>query len=287
MLRIRESCSREVSGFWTARCILRGSCVTALAVIALVLFCGQSLALEERLDPSVADSIAAATDDPYVAADAYNDAWLHEKALQALEAADREASGTLWRLARSRVNIAENLVGKEVEPYYEQAYEEAEKAVELAPDDPFAHYTLAVAAGRVALQRGIFTASGFVKATHRHALQAAALSDSFPRALYVLGRTHKKLMEKSGLKRRLGGLNWARNDSVIFYFESALDVSGGGMIQCRVEYADFLLGKRDDKAGSREQLDAALELQLRDEQDVPYKERARKMLVDLEEATGR
>ncbi|MDP8238842.1 MAG: hypothetical protein P9X24_07115 [Candidatus Hatepunaea meridiana] len=237
----------------------------------------------KRLDPALADSLAQAVDDPLVRADYYIDAWLDEKAIAELEKAEQKNAEILWRLAKARINIGENLEGDEALVLFEQAMNEAQSAVDLEPDNSLAQQTLAVACGRVALFKGVFKSLGLVKRVHKAVLRAVACGDSVPISLYVLGRTHKKLIEKPGFIRAALGLGWAKEDSVAYYFERALKVSDGNMIQCRVEYADYLINRKGDKEAAKQMLKAALDLPLRDEQDSKGKQRASEMLKKLAE----
>jgi len=251
-----------------------------LVLSLLVLFMFSSTVIAEPLKrycPDKAREAVKTIEDPLEAADILDLAWLNEEAVAVLEGVDDRNAEVLWRLARSRVNIGENLPEKEAEPFYEQAYEEAKAAVEKDDTIADAHLMVAIAAGRMALMRGPFKASGLVKEGRRHALLAVTLSDSIPAAQYVLGRTHKKLMEKSGLARKVAGLSFASNDSVSYYFDKSIEISHGNMISCYVEYGDFLL-KHDDKEKAKEMLEKALELPLRDEQDKKNQDRAIELL---------
>ncbi len=203
---------------------------------------------------------------------------MNDRAIAELETADLDDPEVLWRLARSRIDKAENIEGKNALKIYEQALQEAEKAVKLDPKNPSVLQTLSIVYGRIALFKGVFKSIDLVNKVHNTALLAVAESDSMPVALYVLGRTHKKLIEKSGLVRSLLGLGWASPDSVTYYFEYALAVSGGNMIQCRVEYGDFLLNTVKNKQAAAEMLRTALELPLRDEQDAKAKDWANELL---------
>jgi len=230
-----------------------------------------------RLDPAMADSLAADAG-PLQAADYYSSAWENDKAIDVLKGSGAMDAATLWRLARSEIDKGETMDEDAAEPLFTTALEEGRKAVELDPKNADAHLMVAIAAGRMALLRGPFKAAGLVKEAFHEAHLAATLSDSIPVALYVIGRTHKKLMEKPGIVRKLAGLDFADEDSIGYYFQQALKVSHGNMIQCHVEYADYLLEDKDDKAAAKEQLEAALALPLRDEQDPKAQERARTML---------
>ncbi len=251
------------------------------AILGALLLVTVGMTATGRLDPAEADSLAALTDDPLVKADLFCDSWQSEKAIEVLEASGREDAETLWRLARSRIDIAE-MYGEDREDaalrLYEQAKEEAEKAVELEPNNALAQQTLAIACGRVALFKGVFSSIGLVKQVRQACLTAIATGDSIPITLYVYGRTHKKLIEKSAFVRVPMGLGWAKDDSVEYYFDRALEVSGGNMIQCKVEYADFLLSEKKDKDKARKMLMEVQQMPLRDENDPKAVEWARELI---------
>jgi tetratricopeptide (TPR) repeat protein len=234
-----------------------------------------------RMDPAEAKALADTSEDPLAIADAYDRAWLNDEALEVLEATGRDDADVLWRLARSRVNIGENFeTDEEAEDLYIQAMEEAERAAELDPDNADANLQVAICAGRVALVRGIFKASGLAKKTYRHAHLAKTQSDSIPVAYYILGSAHMKIMEKPGLIRAAAGLGFADSDSIGFYFEKALNVSHGNMIQCRLEYARHLI-EEGDEAKAKELLEGATELPLRDEQDQEHIKDVKELLATL------
>jgi len=260
---------------------LKQTRLTVILLASVLLLPQLTFAVTERLDPVVADSLVQATDDPLEKADHYTDAWMDQQAIEVLEASGVRDAETLWRLARAHINLGENMTGKAALPLFEQALDEAQTAVDLDPENADAQQTLAIACGRVALFKGVFKSLGLVKRVHEAALKAVALNDSMQIALYVLGRTHKKLIEKPGILRGPLGIGWAKADSVAYYFEKALEVSEGNMIQCRVEYAEFLLDTAKDKTKARTMLEAALALPLRDEQDTKAKQRAEELMKEL------
>ena len=254
--------------------------------LVLILFClflfGEVQAEPRgRLDPAKADSLVQSGVDLLTASDIYSLAWEHEKSLQQLLLSSTNPADILWREARANIDMGENLDEEEGEPFFERAVEQSKRAIEMAPENADAHLMLAIASGRMALLRGPFKAAGLVKQAFREAHLAAALGDSIPVAFYVIGRTHKKLMEKSGLARTVAGLTFASEDSIPIYFEKTLEVCDGNMIQCHVEYADFLLNERGDKEAAKEHCEAALALPLRDEQDVKAQAWAREMLAEM------
>ena len=254
------------------------------AGLLTVLFSAAAVAAElpGRLTVEQADSIAASTDDPWVASDALSRAWEHQRAMDVLTASGRNDAGTLWRLARAHVDLGENMEEEsDQEAAYEQALELARQAIALDSTCADAHLQAAIACGRLSLIRGVFGgASGLVKQGYRHALVSASLAD-MPVALYVVGRTHKKLMEKSRLIRMAAGFGFADDDSVRIYFDRSL-ASADNQVQLRVEYADWLIKERDEDDLARRLLEEALSMPLRDEHDTEAQVWARELLEELE-----
>ena len=117
---------------------------------------------------------------------------------------------------------------------------------------------------------------------HAAAHRAIAEADSMPVAAYILGKTHKRLIEKLGFVLKLIGLGWASEDSVSYYFDMAITLSHDNMIQCRYEYGDFLYRTDGDKESAVKMLKRALDLPLRDEQDESAQVMARQLLIEIE-----
>lgn len=257
--------------------------VAAIAAFVMLAAVVAGEAKQRMSDPDAHEILQAAAENPVSAADLLSSGWRDEDAIRALTTwADTTAPEILWRLARSRIDLGERYEDQEqAEPLYELALANAQRALALDSTSADAHLMIAVASGRIALLRGPFSAAGLVKDAYAHAHRAVALADSMPVALYVIGRTHKKLMEKSWFARFIAGLTFAERDSIPVYFARALEVSHGNMIQCRVEYADYLLNEAEDTTAAVAMLEAALALPLRDENDAPAKQRAREMIGGL------
>lgn len=239
-----------------------------------------------RPSAAYADSLAAAGADPIVVADAYSEAWEHQKAITtlvkwAVKSGKTPAdAATLWRLARSRIDQGENLTGEAALELYEGARDEAWVATQEDSLNADAQQTLAIAYGRIALFKGVFKSAGLAKKVNYHAHRALALQDSMPRCCYILGRLHQELTAKPGFALSLMGLGWAREDSVGWFYDRALKLNPN-LIQTRVAYAEFLLDRKKDKAGARKLLEEAVALPAVDEQDLKAVEEAGKMLESI------
>jgi tetratricopeptide (TPR) repeat protein len=230
--------------------------------------------LAARPSTAFADSLAKSGVDPLVVADGYSACWQHDKALAGLQASGRNDAETLWRQARSRIDLGENLAGEEALRQFERAEKLARRAVELAPENADAQQTLAIVLGRVALFKGIFSSVGLVKEIYPAALKAIALNDSMPRSMYIVGRLHQELTVKPGFALKLLGLGWASKDSIGYYYEKALKLNPG-LIQTRVAYAEYLLEQPAGREIAKKLLEEAISLPVIDEQDVKAKEEAK------------
>jgi len=232
---------------------------------------------------ALADSLTAAGADPLALADAYSEAWEHQKAITtlvnwAIKCGKTPADAAiLWRLARSRIDQGENLTGEAALELYERAQEEAWVATVEDSLNADAQQTLAIAYGRIALFKGVFKSAGLAKKVYYHAHRALALSDSMPRSCYILGRLHQELTAKPGFALSLMGLGWASEDSIGWYYERALRLNPN-LIQTRVAFAEYTLHNKKDIILTKKLLEDAIHLPARDEQDVPAQTQAREML---------
>ncbi len=237
--------------------------------------------IKKRLQVTHAQRLSKLTLDPLERADFLNDGWLHDEALVELEVGNQDDSEVLWRQARSIINQGENLPEDQALEYYQRALELVELSVEKEPNSPQAQQVLAVACGRVALFKGVFKSIGLVKRVYSAAHLAIAAGDSMPVSLYILGKTHKKLIEKPGFLLKALGLGWVRADSVSYYFEQAIELSHDNMIQCNYEFAEFQYREYNEKEKAVKLLNRALELPLRDEQDKAAKKKATELLFEI------
>lgn len=139
----------------------------------------------------------------------------NQKALETLLQADKLSPNNwevTWRLSRTYVDMADHLSGNEQQSKYQTALDYAEKAVRLAPDKSVTYIRRAIANGKMALFKGVFSVIGLVNKVKADAEKSIALGNggNYIQAVshYVLGRTHLKVCEKAYLVRLPLGLGW-------------------------------------------------------------------------------
>lgn len=150
-----------------------------------------------------------------------------DKLLQA-EKLDQNNFNIHWRLSRSYVDIGEHLpnktdIDKEKQlDYYQKAFDYADKAVKAKPDSSIGYVRRAIANGRVALFKGVWSAIDFVKQVKADCETAISLDPNNAAAYYILGRTHAKLCEKSKMIRWPLGLGWANMEESLQYYDKSI-----------------------------------------------------------------
>lgn len=212
----------------------------------------------------------------------------NQKALDRLlqaEKAEPNNYDVLWRISRSYVDIGEHLPGKtdaEKEKqleYYQKALDYAEKAIKANPNGSTGYVRRAIANGRVALFKGVWSAIDFVKQTRSDCEKAIALDPNENVAYYVLGRTHAKLCEKSRWIRVPLGLGWANMDDAITNFEKAISLRPN-FIMFRLDAARAYV-EEENYSKAKEHLIAASTISKQDEDDDKYKSEAQELLESI------
>ncbi|MCA0389782.1 MAG: tetratricopeptide repeat protein [Bacteroidetes bacterium] len=131
-----------------------------------------------------------------------------------------------WRLSRTYVDIGEHSGGNSQLSNFETAESYASKAIKLAPDKSVNYLRRAIANGRIALFKNVFSAAGIVNSVKADVEKAIQLgnggSEIQATANYVLGRTHNKLCEKAYIFRAPLGLGWGDIDEAIKYLNKAI-----------------------------------------------------------------
>ena len=200
------------------------------------------------------------------------------KALETLQQADKLSPNNwevLWRISRSYVDIGEHLPAttdaqkKEVEHKYQLAFDFADKACKLAPDKSVTYLRRAIANGRIALSKGIFSVIGIVKDVKADVEKGIQLNnggvDIQATLHYVLGRTHAKVCEKSKFLRVPLGLGWGDMDVSFAEFQKAISMRPGFRMY-RLDYAKALI-EEDEYTKAKEQLYKIRSCPILDEDD--------------------
>ena len=172
-----------------------------------------------------------------------------------------------WRLSRTDVYAAEQMPDKTGEQkdsqlvVYQKAYDIADKAVKLAPDKSITYLRRAIANGKIALFKGVFSVASVVNAVRDDCDKAIHLGNggNYTQALahYVLARTNAKVSEKWAPARAILGLGWADIDKAIDEYNIAIKLYPN----FRMFYVDLAKAyiREDEYDKAKEMLKKAIE----------------------------
>jgi FimV-like protein len=214
----------------------------------------------------------------------------NQKALEKFLEADKLSANNaeiLWRISRSYVDIGEHLPvgtdeGKEKQlEIYQKSLDYANKAVAADPKNSMSYCRRAIASGRVALFKGVFSVGGLVNSTRDDCQKAIELDSSNAAAYYVLGRAHAKLVEKPKIFRWPLGLGWGNIDDAIKNYEKAISLRPG-FIMYRLDAARAYV-ENDDYGKAREQLNAIATLSKEDEDDDQFRKEGKELLDQIKD----
>ena len=193
----------------------------------------------------------------------------------------------LWRISRTYVDIGEHLPAtndeeqeKQLETY-QKALDFANNAVTANPKNSMAYCRRAIATGRVALFKGVFSVGGLVNATRDDCLKAIELDPSNAAAYYVLGRSHAKLVEKPRIVRWPLGLGWGNIDDAIKNYEKAVSLRPS-FIMYHLDAARAYV-ENDDYAKAKVQLNVIPALAKEDEDDDQFRKEAKELLDQIKD----
>ncbi len=207
-----------------------------------------------------------------------------DKLLQA-EKMDQNNFSIQWRISRSYVDIGEHVPNKTDEEkekqleYYQKAFEYADKAVKAKPDSSMGYVRRAIANGRVALFKGVWSAIDFVKQVKADCEKAISLDPNNAAAYYILGRTHAKLCEKPKMIRWPLGLGWANMEESLKNYDKSIALRPT-FILYRLDAARAY-NEEDNIAKAKELLISISALPKQDEDDEQYKKEAKELLEKI------
>lgn len=195
----------------------------------------------------------------------------------------------LWRVSRAYVNIGAHMPDKSSDQkdaqlvVYQKAFDYADRAVKLSPDKSITLVRRAIANGRIALFKGVFSVAGVVNSVKEDCELAIKLNngDKYTIALahYILGRTHAKISEKWAPARAVLGLGWADNEIAISEFNKAVNLYPN----FRMFYLDLAKSyiREDEYQKAREMLKKVIESPKKDEDDDDRSVEAKKLLEEI------
>ncbi|MDZ7271454.1 MAG: hypothetical protein ONB30_00650 [candidate division KSB1 bacterium] len=190
-----------------------------------------------------------------------------------------------WKLARAYVDVGEQADKTQRRQYYSLGEKAARKAVGLCPNNADAHFELAVAVGRVALDVGGKTKVELSKEVKAEGEKALELDPEHDGALHLLGRWHREVANLSGVLKAFakvlyGGLPPASNEQAIAYFKKAIAVKPEH-INHHLELARTYR-MVNNWAAAKEHYEKVLALPVSDADDPTYKEEAKIELQEVE-----
>jgi FimV-like protein len=253
-----------------------------LSAIVLSAFVG-SVGLHAQQSDQVAQLIAEGDDFSEKQFD-------NQKALDKFLEAEKLAPNNdevLWRISRSYVDIGEHYPAttdgekqKQLETY-DKALQYATKAIAANPKNSMAYCRRAIATGRVALFKGVFSVGGLVNSTKADCEKAIELNPSNAAAYYVLGRGHAKLVEKPKFIRWPLGLGWGNIEDALKNYDKAIALRPD-FIMYRLDAARAYV-EHDDYQKAKEHLNLIPSLPKKDEDDDQFRKEANELLEKIKD----
>jgi len=210
-----------------------------------------------------------------------------EKALELTTAALKtqpQNQDLLWRHSRALVGTADRMKDKSKQlATYEQAKSVAEQVIVANPQNMYGYLRRAIAAGKIALFKGVLETRELVLLTRNDAQKAIELNNAGTYELglahYLLGRVHLKLSETPKVMRMPLGLGWGTVQEAETHLSKAVatfpDSPG-----FHVDYAKALM-KLEKTSQAKEELQKATSLKPLDASDVERIQEAKDLLKSM------
>lgn len=223
------------------------------------------------------------------AGDRRADGFEHQAALAQYKLAyqaDSSNCTALWKIAETCINIGEESNETVQRQYYYAAEKWALRALEQCPDEPNAHFFVAVSSGLLALYEGGKSKISRSVTVKEQAEQTLALDPNHHGAYHVLGRWHRELANVGWVLKALAKLLYggvppgASNEAAVENFKKAIAISPQWIVHYKELGLTYMAMKRWREA--RQAFEAVLELPVQDHQDEFHKRRAREFLAELQ-----
>ncbi len=191
-----------------------------------------------------------------------------------------------WRLSKAYVDIADEMPNNNSDEEdaqlakYQTAYDYADKAVKLAPTQSITYLRRAIANGKIALFKGVFSVAGVVNKVKEDCEKAIKLGNggNYFQSLshYVLGRTHAKVSEKWAPARSVLGLGWGDIDTAIVEYNRAIKLKPN----FRMFYLDLAKAyiREDEYSKAREALKNVMDSPKEEKSDDDYLAEAKNLM---------
>jgi tetratricopeptide (TPR) repeat protein len=163
--------------------------------------------------------------------DSFNDKAALDKYLQADKVSPKNWD-ILWKISKSYLNIGAHMPESTIDQkdaqlaVYQKALSYAELSMNYGPDKSITYLRRAIANGRIALFKGVFSVGGVVNSIKKDCEKAISLNNggNYVQGLahYVLARTNAKISEKWAPARAVLGLGWADNEIALKEFKTAV-----------------------------------------------------------------
>ena len=194
-----------------------------------------------------------------------------------------------WRISRSYVDIAAHMPEGTSEQkdkqlaVFQKGLSFAEQAIKLAPGQSITYLRRAIANGRIALFKGVFSVGSVVNSVKSDCEKAIQLNNggNYTQALahYVLARTNAKISEKWAPARSVLGLGWADNEIALTEYQKAVSL----FPNYRMFYLDYArsLIREDKYSEAKDVLNKCIYSPQQEEDDVSRLGEAKLMLNEI------
>jgi tetratricopeptide (TPR) repeat protein len=224
--------------------------------------------------------------------DKLKDSFNNQGALDTYLKADKLAPNNweiLWRISRSYVDIGAHMPestsdqkDKQLDVYQKGLYF-ADQAVKYGPNQSITYLRRAIANGRIALFKGVFSVGGVVNSVKSDCEKAIQLNNggNYTQGLahYVYARTHAKISEKWAPARAVLGLGWADNEIALTEYKKAVSI----FPNYRMFYLDYArsLVREDQYSEAKDMLNKCISSSQQDEDDVNRLGEAKQLLNEI------
>ena len=224
--------------------------------------------------------------------DKLSDSYNNKGALERYVQADKTSPNNweiLWRISRSYINIGTHMPESTDDQkdaqltVFQKALTYANLSVSFGPDKSVTYLRRAIANGRIALFKGVFSVGSVVNSVKSDCEKAIKLNNggNYVQGLahYVLARTNAKVSEKWAPARAVLGLGWADNEIAIKEFKIAISLYPN----FRMFYIDFArsLIKEDEYGSAKDILNKCIASSKQEEDDDIRLAEAKQLLNEI------